>query len=232
MNDQEAIGSFIDKWRARWPEWSVAEVFVPHDQHASVLAWMALVQELTDAAWGGNDPRPGEAKLGWWVEELQGWARGIRRHPLGSVLQKFPVAWAQLAASLPSLRDSRERPTDIHEAGMQLRAFAEAVAAIEEGLFGNAGDEAHAVVVGCLLHLRLAHHPDEAVPLQVLAQAGEGGALAAWSHQLAGQNAVSGATRPRRMVAALARERLRRGEPAKPVRAMPALWAAWRAARG
>ncbi|HEU0307199.1 MAG TPA: phytoene/squalene synthase family protein, partial [Lysobacter sp.] len=93
MSDREAIGSFIDKWRARWPEWTVAEVFVPREQRDSTLAWMALLQELTDAAWGGSDPRPGEAKLGWWAEELQGWSRGIRRHPLGQVLQKFPVPW-------------------------------------------------------------------------------------------------------------------------------------------
>src|SRR5688572_15525503 len=115
-NEPEALGNFTDKWRARWPEWSVAEVFVPGDQRETVLAWMSLLQELTDAAWGGSDPRPGEAKLGWWLEELQGWSRGIRRHPLGQVVQKLPVPWPRLAGSLPQLRDSRERPVDRQEA--------------------------------------------------------------------------------------------------------------------
>jgi hypothetical protein len=230
MSDQEAIGSFIDKWRARWPEWSVAEVFVRRELREPALAWMALVQELTDAAWGGGDPRPGEAKLGWWLEELQGWARGARRHPLGAVLQKFPVAWTQRAAALPSLRDSRERPVDIDDARAQVRVFAGALAAIEEGMFGGSRSEAHAVIATNLLHLRLAHHPGDAAPLQVLAQAGEDGMIAAWSHQLAGHS-VGGATRPRRVLAGLAQARLRRGDAVQPLPAASALWVAWRAAR-
>ena len=49
----------------RWPEWHVAEVFVPRRAaRTGASAWFALRQELTDAAWGGSDPRPGEAKLG------------------------------------------------------------------------------------------------------------------------------------------------------------------------
>ncbi|QNP40447.1 phytoene/squalene synthase family protein [Lysobacter solisilvae (ex Woo and Kim 2020)] len=231
MSEREAIDSFIDKWRARWPEWSVAEVFVPHAQRETAAAWMALVQELTDAAWGGSDPRPGEAKLGWWAEELQGWTRGIRRHPLGIVLQKFPVDWLLLARALPALRDSRERPVDSDEAHTQLRPFAEAAASIEAGLFGGAAD-AQALVAANLLQLRLAHHPGEAVPLQVLAQVGEGAALAAWSQQLAGRISVRGGTAPRRVLAGIAKSRLRRGDAVQPVGAMRALWAAWGAARG
>ncbi len=232
MSDQATFGSFIDKWRARWPEWQVAEVFVPRHQREAALAWMALVQELTDAAWGGSDPRPGEAKLGWWAEELQGWSRGIRRHPLGLVLQKHPVNWPQLAGALPSLRDSRVRPVDGHEARSQLASLAAAIAAIEEGLFGAGNGEVHEVVVGSLLQMRLAHHPDEAVPLQDLAQAGEGGARAAWTRQLASQAGLAGASRPRRILTGLARARLRRGAAVEPVPALAAVWAAWRAARG
>jgi hypothetical protein len=230
MSDQEALDSFIDKWRARWPEWSVAEVFVPREQREPVLAWMALLQELTDAAWGGSDPRPGEAKLGWWVEELQGWSRGIRRHPLGQVLQKSPAPWMQLAASLPSLRGSRERPVDAEDAFAQLGTVVEAVAVIEQGLFG-AGSGARDVIAANLLHLRLAHHPGDAAPLQVLAMAGEGGAIAEWTRQLAVRIPTHGATRPRRLLAGLARARLRRGEAVQPVPALQALWASWRAAR-
>lgn len=231
MSDQEALESFIGKWRARWPEWSVAEVFVPREQRESTLAWMALLQELTDAAWGGSDPRPGEAKLGWWLEELQGWSRGLRRHPLGQVLQKLPVPWAQLAMTLPSLRGSRERPVDADDAGVQLRSFAEAIASIEQAQFGGSTDEAHEVIVSNLLHLRLAHHPGEAAPLQMLAVAGENGAIEEWTRHLAARASTRGAATPRRLLASLSRARLRRGEAVQPVPAMQALWVSWRAAR-
>ena len=69
------LHEFIDKWLARWPEWRVAEAFLPARSRESLLAWASLRQELADAAWAGVDPRPGEAKLAWWAEELHGWAR-------------------------------------------------------------------------------------------------------------------------------------------------------------
>ena len=229
--EREALGSFTDKWRARWPEWPVVEVFVPSNQRETVLAWMSLLQEFTDAAWGGSDPRPGEAKLGWWVEELQGWSRGIRRHPLGQVLQKLHAPWSQLAGALPQLRDSRERPVDPEEAYAQLQAFASAMDGIEQALFGG-NTSAVDTAATSLLHMRLAHHPADAVPLQVLAQAGEGAAIGEWTRQLAAHNPERTATRPRRLLAGLAQARLRRGEAVQPVPALAALWAAWRAARG
>ena len=37
MSDQAALEAFLDKWRARWPEWRVAEVFVPASQRAATL---------------------------------------------------------------------------------------------------------------------------------------------------------------------------------------------------
>jgi len=235
MSDSDALESFTDKWRARWPEWTVAEVFVPHAQRATALAWAALLQELTDAAWGGSDARPGEAKLGWWAEELQGWSQGRRRHPLGGTLQRLPAPWAQLAAALPSLRDSRERPVDSNDAFAGLATFATTVAAVEQGLFA-AGETNSApsvvTITATLLHARLAHHADGAVPLRVLAQAGEGSAASTWGAQLAQHSLVAtGITRPRRLWAALASARLRRGDAARPLRLWAALWAAWRAAR-
>ena len=129
-----APDSFIDKWLARWPEWAVAQVFVPPAQRRTLLAWAALQQELTDAAWGGQDARPGEAKLGWWQEELLGWSRGLRRHPLGSVLQGQIEDWQILANVLPALRDSRERPADAAEAFAQVEVVARAFAGIDAAL--------------------------------------------------------------------------------------------------
>ncbi|RPE82045.1 phytoene/squalene synthase family protein [Vulcaniibacterium tengchongense] len=233
MTDDSALDSFIDKWRARWPEWAVAEAFVPKEQRAVALAWAALLQELTDAAWGGTDPRPGEAKLGWWAEELQGWAQGARRHPLGAALQRRPAPWVVLAAALPALRDSRERPRDREEAFAALAPVAEAVAAVEAALFAAPDDAAAPAAIGAgLLHARLATSGEAAAPLSVLAraQAGEGATI--WAAELLQywprRAAVS---RPRALWAELAASRLRRGDAARPLPAWSALRAAWRGAR-
>ena len=92
---------------------------------------------MTDAAWGTSDPRPGEAKLAWWAEELQGWSQGRRRHPLGIALQRLPVPWKLLAACLPALLASRESPADLDDATGALEPFAEGVAGIAVTLFGG-----------------------------------------------------------------------------------------------
>lgn len=241
-DDPEALEAFIGKWRARWPEWSVAEVFVPPAQRPVALAWATLQQELTDAAWGGSDARPGEAKLLWWQEELQGWALGRRRHPLGASLQRLPAPWSGLAAALPSLRDSRERPTDAAEAVSQLIPLATAAVAIEQALFAGMQADASAVrlVVATWLQTRLARDGAAAVPINALALIGKdnGGnhldkdAEAGWRDELLREWPPAGrATRPRRLWAAMARTRLARGDAGQPLAAWIALWVAWRGAR-
>lgn len=209
MNDPAALESFIAKWRARWPEWAVAEAFVPASQREIAAAWFALLQELTDAAWGGEDPTPGIAKLAWWQEELRGWSRGRRRHPLGIALQRQAAPWPTLEAALPALRTSRDPPADVKAALAGLHAFATAAAAVEQSLFSSS-DGAEAIAASLL-----AIHP------QWPAETGRSGDL------LARWPSVQG-SRPRRVAAALARERLRKGAP---VPLWRALWLAWRAAR-
>jgi len=167
---RDEAASFVDKWRARWPEWSVAMAFVAKDRQPLAEAWFTLLQELTDAAWGGGDPTPGLAKLAWWQEELGGWAKGARRHPLGALLQPRPAPWLQLGRALPDLRALRggDGVDDIvgpgaaamgtdaaqgSDAGNAGHAFAAAVADCEAVLFdGRASDvEAAAVVFRSLL---------------------------------------------------------------------------------
>lgn len=241
-DEPDALAAFIGKWRARWPEWAVAEVFVPAAQRPAALAWAALQQELTDAAWGGGDARPGQAKLLWWQEELHGWTQGRRRHPLGTPLQRLPAPWPELAAVLPTLGDSRERPADAAEAFAQLLAPATAVAAIERALFGGLPVDAATVrlVAATWLQARLARDAAAAVPLSALARIGvdrgpgqgQHDADAAWRDELLRQwPAAGGATRPRRVWATIARARLARGDAGRPLPAWPALWTAWRAAR-
>ena len=237
-NQSEALESFIGKWRARWPEWSVVEAFVPSAQRATAMAWAALQQELTDAAWGGHDPRPGELKLAWWQEELHGWAAGRRRHPLGSVLQREAAPWAGLAAMLPELSASRERARDLGEAFAMLDGFSAAAAAVESALFGPADDTrdetADALVVtATLLATRAVQQADACVPLSVLATPGASAALVRWREQLATRwpAPAAASTRLRRLWSALARARLRRPDPAQPLPAWQALAVAWRGAR-
>ena len=227
----EALDSFLDKWRARWPEWAVAQAFVPMPQRDVALAWAALQQELTDAAWGGSDARPGEAKLAWWMEELQGWSRGIRRHPLGLALQKLPAPWTTLGAAIVPLRESRERPRDRNEAFAVLAPFAQAVADVEAALFGDTAAGV-ALVQADLLHARLAHTGELAVPMSVIARAGEGAAARAWGVELLEHWPRGEASRPRRVWNAVARQRLRRGDASLPLTPWSALWTAWRGARG
>lgn len=241
MNVEQSLSVFLDKWVGRWPEWSVASVFVPAAQREATFAWFALRHELAEAAWAGLDPRPGEAKLAWWAEELHGWAQGRRRHPLGIALQRHAAPWASLAASLPSLLSSRDRAADTHEAMAMLEPFAEGVAGISTALFSDTAVPApsRSVVTG-LLAERLLAGGDAVVPLQVLAglqldnppQA----SARAWAHELLAQwpPPHEGAL-PGRVHAALVRERLRGfvsgRDPEQALTHWRALLASWRAAR-
>lgn len=213
MSDPAAFDSFIAKWRARWPEWSVAEAFVPAAQRDAAAAWFALLQELTDAAWIGDDPTPGIAKLAWWQEELQGWSLGRRRHPLGMALQRREAPWQGLASALPALREARTPPQDAASALIALSPFAEAAALVEQALFAAPDASGVAGEIAATLLATHARWP---------ANGAEGRA------DLGARWPARSGLRLRRIAAALARARLRSGAALPPWRA---LWTAWRAAR-
>lgn len=231
MSDQAALAAFLDKWRARWPEWRIAEVFVPAAQRAPTLAWLALRQELADAAWEGADPRPGAAKLAWWSDELQGWSQGRRRHPLGLALQRVPAPWVALAGALPALATAREAPLPSGAGGESLHAalapFAGAAAAVSAsidagGTGGTGGTAAGPGAVAVAL-----------AAVRVLA--GEGVPEAAKA-LLDGWPARAAGTRADRIFAALARQRLQAlraggGERNRMAAHWHTLWAAWQAGR-
>ena len=139
MSDREALEATLADWRARWPEWQVAENFIAAESRDAASAWFMLLGELGHAAWGGSDPTPGLAKLGWWQEELRGWARGMRRHPLGLVLQKPPgaaVEWSAFADSLGVLRDRGLATAEPAAAVVALQPFLDGIRAVERQLFG------------------------------------------------------------------------------------------------
>ena len=234
------VDSFTGKWSARWPEWQVAAVFLPAATREAALAWFALRQELLDAAWAGADPRPGEAKLAWWAEELQGWAQGRRRHPLGSTLQALPAPWARLAASLPVLAAARERAVDLGEARGQLAPFAAVLADIDLAIAPVAQAPADAAALAMhLLAQRAIIADDNAVPLSVRARLGadasDDRAAQAWASELLQAWPPGQGTRAGRIHAALLHERLRRTAAGRGT-ALPSRWrslvVAWRAARG
>lgn len=228
---REGDAAFVDKWRARWPEWRIAEAFVPATQRARALAWAALRQELTDAAWAHRDTRPGDAKLAWWTEELHGWTRGARRHPLGGVLHKIDAPWTVLAAALPSLPATRERPRDRDDAWQAVRGFADATSAIDIVLFDGSAPAPDAVIAH-LLTTRGLHDPDVAIPLSEQARAGQGDAGAGWrSTLLAHWPARAGGPAARSVELGLARARVTHGDAGRPLGGLATLTAAWRAAR-
>lgn len=222
---------YMDKWRERWPEWPLAEVFVAADLRETALAWASLQQELLDAAWGGSDARPGEAKLAWWAEELHGWSQGRRRHPLGRVLQSRAAPWSELGAALPALLRTRERPLDGDDAFASIRQPAEAAARIDAALSAEPVPAADGTVAATWLASRVLQQGLPSVPLSLLAAPEQGDAVACWRQELLRRwPSRSGAPRVRRLWNALARLRL-----AAPPGGVPAswrvLWAAWGAAR-
>ncbi len=213
----DTADGFTAKWHARWPEWNTGSAFLPASHRDCTPAWFALLQELTDAAWAGADATPGLAKLAWWNEELLGWAKGARRHPLGARLQALPAPWDGLAAALRPLQASRELPPDRAALAGALAPFAEAVARCEAALFGGAGEAG--TVLDCLQAERLLMEGD--------AERARG-LLAAWPAHATGPL-------PRRLQSAFLRQRLRAlaaGAPRRPPSPLRSLWLAWRAARG
>jgi len=235
-----AVDTVIEKWRTQWPEWPLAEPFVPPLHRERALAWFALRHELMRAAWGGTDPRPGEAKLAWWGEELHGWRKGAHRHPLGNVLQPLPAPWQNVSFGLPSLLAMRERAGTTDEALRVIEPFADSVAAVSETLFGNGRPTPTANVALGLLAERVLEGGDNAAPLEFLAKVEPHDppltAERAWATDLLARwpaphdGAVAG-----RLHASLVRERLERfargGKAERPLPAWRALFTSWRAAR-
>lgn len=222
--DFDDLDDFLGKWRGRWPEWRIAQVFVPEAQRPLVEAWFALLQEWTDAAWAGGDPTPGAAKLGWWQEELRGWSKGFRRHPLGRVLQKQPAPWVALADALPGLQVVREPLrawASPNEARVALKPLADAIAACEAVLFASPPGQGDAFSI--LAAHALWHREDD----------GTAGRARDWAGVLAAQAVVRAETRPRRIHDALTAGRLQRLAQSGDIAALPplsALWRSWRAA--
>lgn len=233
--NSSALDSFLDKWRARWPEWSVAEPFVAPAQRARTVAWFSLLQEFDDMLNTSGDPLPADAKLAWWGEELRSWAVQRSRHPLGRVLEPVRAPWVALADALPSLVQARAVALDPAAAENALAAYSAAVAAVESVMFEDrprAG--ADRAVLRQTLAQRLFDAGVAGVPRSLLDQ---DATLASrrWAGELFGRwpLRVPG-PRPRRIWAVLARARLQAQASGNPIEATPVrtLLRVWWAARG
>ena len=235
MTDSTALDSFLDKWRTRWPEWRVVEVFVPASQRQLAVAWFALLQEFADAMNIAGDPLPADAKLAWWGEELRDWNRQRSRHPLGRVLEPHHAPWFELAEALPVLIRLRERPQDPAQAWEAVRPLATAIAQVESALFGSAAGPALMQSISAQwLSARLDEAGEGAVPVRSADQTGL--PQHRWSEDLLQRWPVrSGGAVPRRLWTALARSRLQRFTGARegyaPLSPVRALWLGWSAAR-
>ena len=241
MTTPTALDSFLDKWRSRWPEWAVAEVFVPEDRRAATLAWFALLQEFDDILNIAGDPLPADAKLGWWGTELRDWSTHRSRHPLGRLLEPVPAPWTQLADALPALVIARDPQDDADAAFAVLSTYAEALCEVEAAVLGGTRP-VPAALAAQVLAMRLAETGLAAVPgTPDPANAKDAGtgerAQRDWARGLLDRwPARAGAARARRMYASCARHRLARfaaGRKPQPGRwPVGDLWRAWRAASG
>lgn len=218
-DNREPPETFIAKFHERWPEWNIAIAFIAPAEREALEAWLALLQEFADAAWGGSQAAPGLAKLAWWQDELLGWSRGARRHPLAQRLRAQTVGWTALGHALNTLPATREgAPEDV---GTMLGPLAEALAQAEARLSGQAaGPHDAALLLAVLLGERALRHGDADEARRV---------LATWptSH--------GAGSRGRRIQAQLLRRRLLSladGRTPQSLAAWRTLPLAWRAARG
>ncbi len=227
MTGSVALDSFLDKWLARWPQWSVAEVFIPEPQRPLAMAWFTLLQEFEDVMNVAGDPLPADAKLAWWQQELMDWTAQRSRHPLGRLLEPVSAPWAVFADALPALQAARRRPDSFDQALLPLQPLVEAIAAVETVAFARIeGTDRRALAVQWL-DARHRAMGEAAAPAGV--------SLLAWRAQLLAAWPVKPTlARPHRIWSCLLRLRLQRevlgqrGTPS-PLRQ---LWQCWRAASG
>ena len=200
---EDALHAFVGKWRARWPEWEIAERLLAPGHRDLAAAWFALLQEWGDAAFAGADPVPGRAKLDWWQEELRGWAKGARRHPLGVALAARAIDWPALADALSPLQSfAGEAAIDL----ATVAGWGRAVLDAEHGLFGGGRAPAAADDVASAL-------------------------LLATGREVPGSIRIAG-SRPRRLWTSLLLARAKSGDARTPLPSWRVPWLSWRAARG
>ena len=175
------------------------------------------MDEWRQAALGGEDPAPGLAKLAWWQDELRGWVRGARRHPLGIALQRQSVDWSTLADGLSAWRHREGLQGDADAFAEAIAPFAHAAAAAETALWPDHAVSA-ADMTAWLQGQAVLQGQSTATCQQALKQWPDAASAAAARRQLAllQHDALRGLAASRRQ---------------RRLQAVRWLWCGWRAAR-
>jgi hypothetical protein len=172
--------SHVAEWFATDPLHEIGQRFCPPAQRRLYALWGALLEQLERARFDLVEPGVAEAKLGWWLEDLQRGAAGHSRHPLGHAFfaetaklrAVAPVRWVDLARAALAPRAGDALPVRTGDWLGRDAAWARAVAAIESELFDKPSPP-DAVAVS--QHLRQwpssrAPSPGWQWPLQLLAR--------------------------------------------------------------
>jgi hypothetical protein len=246
MSAEQALEPFVRKWLAFWPEQAVLDVFIPDSLKPVAHAWSSLLFELHDCAFSLEHDPVREQKSLWWSQELRAAEQGSARHPITQALQEFPAAYGGLAAPLLGLAQLAPiRAGDRSALAAALAPFADAVASIEQDLFGGEGASHPDSVSAQLLVMRLPHGLqafDRAmIPMNLLArhqgldQIGDECALLQdWLADLAGllPPAGQGGNWFRSAQSRFTRRRIGQLQSDKPPGVRPGhVWDAWRAMR-
>ena len=168
-----AFASYLEKWLEAEPEARLMRLFVPAARAPGTAATLVMLHELESAAFA-LEPRPAQAKLAWWQEELRRHGEGAPRHPI--TLALGPTPGDASLAPLPAAT-ARWLELDAVPAFGQWLAFASSLAEAQaRALVPAAGvrETDPAPVLARILSRfeRLAADPRGLLPLDVLTQSG------------------------------------------------------------
>lgn len=225
VNDVQEIA--LQKWRDRWPQWAIAEVFIAPAQRLTAQAWFSLLMEWEDLLNQSSEQLIIAAKLQWWQHELAQWSTQRSSHPIAPLLMGLDAPWQLLAEPLSDLAALASVPPTLAQAEASLARVLDAMVAVEMRLFP--GER------GCDRRLLLLHW------LEARCRVGKGipagMSVAAWRRALldAWPDAPQ-SERARRLLSTLTRQRLQRAvrsEDGKSPRCkgrLHLLWCCWRSA--
>lgn len=105
----DPFSTLLEDWLQAEPESHGLRMFVPQARTPVGAALLVFAHQVEVAALG-SDPRPGQAKLAWWLEEIGEAAQGRARHPVsvrlvahsdqGAVLWPALARWTRAAVAL------------------------------------------------------------------------------------------------------------------------------------
>ncbi|MBP7917380.1 MAG: hypothetical protein KAZ45_02830 [Arenimonas sp.] len=245
MSPGQQLEPFAGKWLAHWPEQAVLEVFTPERLKPAARAWGGLLFELHECAFSLEHEPVRTQKSLWWSQELQAAELGSAKHPITRLLQEYALPFGGLAAPLLGLAQQAPiRAGSSSALAGLLHPFADAVACIEQGLFGGESASHPDSVSAQLLLMRLPHglHAfDRAlIPMNLLARHqsleqvnDEQALLKDWLTELAGLlPAEQGGNWFRAAQTRFSQRRIRQLQSSKaPAISLGHVWDAWRAMR-